>query len=1060
MMKHLFERLYKSIRLQFVVAIVLAVATVLLVTLVILARHYQFELKRDTQVELRTVSVLLQRTLSQLAQREDQHGIAEVLAELSLNPKVINSLILQDVCYHIPFMEGDALGCVDSEMPGISQKVINEAKKTGISRYVYIPDTEHYIAYIPLFQFEGHLKEDRQVLCIEYLAKNTISFFSFLNKVDFLYLLFMLFCVGAVFWAFSHRVIVIPLGRIMWAVHRLSKVGGTMKIPVTGSNELSNLARALERMAEERYSYSETAALLNNVVNKSQDSIYITDTDHVVIYINDAFTCHYGYKSFELIGRKIHKIWPDTVSEARAELIYDTLDHGETWEEEAVRKHKNGEEYISLVRIFPICDEDGNIEKFVGVHSDITATRKLEQINNRLQQVSDKFFEQSSSLHLIATLDGIVVRINKAWESVLGYSPKDVIDKKFTDYIHPDDLDATYQEMSRLERGLATLRFENRYYHSDGSCRSIRWSADASPSDGLIFAVGADVTEELLADQKLLELSSAFESSDEGMTLTDRDGNIKFVNEAFTKITGFTGEEVVGKNPRVLQSGIHDHLFYFNMWTSLEQDGSWRGEIWNRRKSGEVYPELLTISAIRNEQNVVSGYVAVFSDISKFKEIESNLNFLAHHDPLTKLPNRLLLSEHLAQSINNAKRHSKQFAVLFIDIDHFKNVNDSLGHTAGDALLKQLSERLSVILRVNDFLARLSGDEFVILLEDIDCVSSVERVLSKIMALVRCPFTIGDKELRISVSIGISLFPESGATSEDLLRNSDSALYHAKDLGRNTAHFYTENLTTEVVERFFLESELRSAIENDQLKIFYQPQVDLKTRRFIGMESLLRWFHPEKGLISPARFIPVAERCGLINDIGAWVLENVCQQAQSWHQAGYDFGRVSVNVSGPQLHDPHYVSSVKKILDYTGLPIERLELEVTESVVVLGADNVILKLAELTALGISIAIDDFGTGYSSLSYLKTLPFNKLKIDQSFVCNLHRDANDLAIVKSIISLAHSLNADVIAEGVELQEQADILMAEGCNEAQGYLYGRPVPPDQLWFVKTPAALGIDK
>lgn len=557
------------------------------------------------------------------------------------------------------------------------------------------------------------------------------------------------------------------------------------------------------------------------------------------------------------------------------------------------------------------------------------------------------------------------------------------------------------------------------------------------------IAIGRSMTE-----KQLQQSATVFQSTLEGVIITDGDVNILDVNRAFEEITGYTRDEVIGRNPRMLQSGRHDTDFYREMWSSLNETGQWRGEVWNRRKNGFVYPEWLNISCIydgKDEQPV--NYVAVFSDITSIKRSEEKLDHLAHHDPLTDLPNRLLFNARLEQSIKQAKRNRSVFAVLFLDLDRFKNINDSLGHKAGDELLQQLAERVSQEIRLSDTFARISGDEFVILLENTGNAQNTAVAVEKIMAVFNRAFPLGGHEIRITASIGISLYPANGKSAATLLRNADAAMYRAKNEGRNSYQFYTKEMTSSAFERVVIENALRMALTRNEFHLVYQPQLRLQNRKLIGVEALIRWHHPELGEISPSKFIPLAEENGLIHDIGSWVLRAACLQGRQWMKKGFNFGRIAVNVARPQFQHSDFVDKVKAILDDSQLPADKLEFEVTESFIMQNTEHAVQQLEALRRLGLSLAIDDFGTGYSSMSYLKLLPIQKLKIDQSFIRDIPFDTNDMAISEAVIALGKALDLRVIAEGVETEQQAEFLLEKGCQEAQGYLYGRPVTVEEF-------------
>ncbi|WP_394148515.1 EAL domain-containing protein [Shewanella atlantica] len=551
------------------------------------------------------------------------------------------------------------------------------------------------------------------------------------------------------------------------------------------------------------------------------------------------------------------------------------------------------------------------------------------------------------------------------------------------------------------------------------------------------------------AVQEQLELSGrVFENSVEGVMITDRTGKIIETYGAFSEITGYSREEVLGKKPSMFSSGRHDKAFYEELWSGLLHKGKWHGEIWNRRKNGAVFPQQLTVSSMLGDDGMVRYFVAVFTDISAQKKSEAELADLVYYDPLTKLPNRMTLIAQIEQEIRHAQNQGTQLATVFIDVDLFKHVNESFGHLTGDELLVELAERLTAQKGAEDTLARIGGDEFVVLLPRLAGSEELTLALSKLREAFERPFAVGESErVRLTASMGVSVYPHDGKDSYTLLRNADAAKHRAKQDGRNDYAFYTESLTLESIEHLKLQSALHIALEKDNFHLVYQPKLNFNSLKTVGFEALLRWHDPLLGDISPAVFIPVAEKIGLINEIGVWVLRAACRQGVTWLEQGKVFGRIAVNIAGQQIQRRVFVEEVKQILLETGFPAHMLELEVTESFMMSDPEAAICCLRSLGELGIELSVDDFGTGYSSLNYLKKLPIHKLKIDQSFVRDIPSDANNTAIAKAVIALGHALNLQVIAEGVETEEQADFLRENGCDEAQGYLYSRPLLPADL-------------
>lgn len=545
------------------------------------------------------------------------------------------------------------------------------------------------------------------------------------------------------------------------------------------------------------------------------------------------------------------------------------------------------------------------------------------------------------------------------------------------------------------------------------------------------------------AQEDLRLAAKVFENSIEGIIISDADANILRVNRAFTTITGYSEEEAIGRHTRVLRSDRHDNAFYQAMWASLIEFGYWQGEIWNRRKNGEVYPEWLTIVAVRNEQGETLNYLGVFADLSEKKLAEARAHHLAYYDPLTELPNRALLEERLMQAIGAAQHGGALVALLHLDLDRFKSVNDTLGYASGNRLLQAVAVRLTEQVRASDTIARFGGDEFAVLLTDVGNQKNVEQVAKKILDALAESFDLGGQEIFITPSIGIALYPADAENGDGLIRDADAAMSHAKGQGGNACLFYSSAMTGEESRRLVLETSLRRALEREEFVLHYQPQISLHSGRITGVEALLRWQHPEQGLVSPGEFIPLLEEIGLIVPVGEWVLRTACAQNQAWLNAGLPPVRVAVNLSARQFRQGGLADMVCQTLHESGMAPELLELEVTESILIQDLQATISTLHRLHAIGIQISIDDFGTGYSSLSYLKHLPISKIKIDRSFVRDICTDPDDAAIANAVISLGHSLKLRVIAEGVETLEQQEYLQAQACDEIQGYYFSRPLP-----------------
>ncbi len=547
------------------------------------------------------------------------------------------------------------------------------------------------------------------------------------------------------------------------------------------------------------------------------------------------------------------------------------------------------------------------------------------------------------------------------------------------------------------------------------------------------------------AQSSLSLAANVIRSSNEAIIITDADAKIVDVNEAFCQVTGYTRAELQGKDPKIMQSGRHDAAFWKKVWKTLAEKSHWKGEIWDRRKNGEIFPKLLSISAVADPLGRVNHYVGIFSDISKIKQTEMNLERLAHFDPLTGLANRVLFRDRLRQALLKAERTGEKVAVLFLDLDGFKHINDTLGHPVGDKLLNAVGKRLLDCVRKSDTVARLGGDEFTLVVTGFAETRNIDFLSRKIIDRLAVPFILPDRKIFVTASIGISIYPGDGHSVDLLLQNADTAMYWAKEKGKNEVTYFSREMNIEAAQRLDLETALREGLRREEFVVYYQPQVDLPTDSVCGCEALVRWNHPKQGIVAPAGFIGLAEKTGLIRPLGEWVMKKACEQVGAWQRQGLPPLQVAVNLSGHQLNSGEIVETVSRIIAETGIEEGLLDLEITESVLMGTAEESERILTDLKGVGVQLSIDDFGTGYSSLSYLKRFPVDKLKIDKSFILSLPADSDDAAIVKAIIGVGHSMGIKVMAEGVETKDQLDFLKSLGCDMVQGYYYSRPIPAD---------------
>ncbi|WP_225984441.1 putative bifunctional diguanylate cyclase/phosphodiesterase [Noviherbaspirillum aerium] len=623
--------------------------------------------------------------------------------------------------------------------------------------------------------------------------------------------------------------------------------------------------------------------------------------------------------------------------------------------------------------------------------------------------------------------------------------------------LHPDDLIPAERRIEELLAGQESgATMEVRLQHQDGRyipiLSRLMIQRDDQGRPLMVYGANMDVSEQKRNEQRLRQSAVIFETTREGIVLMDAERRILMVNQAFTEITGYSENDVIGQLPSMLRSNRHGDEFYQKIWSTVQREGHWRGEVWHRRKTGEVFPELLGVSAVTNSAGMVTNYVGVVADLSQLKASETRLEFLSQHDTLTSLPNRVLLLSHLEHGMRLAQREDGIMALLMLDLDRFKDINDSFSHDAGDELLQQVAKCLASRMRDMDTVARLGGDEFGIVLPKLAHAEDAAIVANGILGALNQPWTLADgTEVRVGISIGISIFPDHGTSTQELLQHADAALYQAKQEGRGRFRYFSQGMTQAARERIRLEARLHRAIEQNELRVYYQPVVDVAAGSILGAEALVRWQHPEEGLIPPARFIPVAESTGLIDAIGEWVLRETCRQGRQWMDAGLPPLTLAVNMSPRQFRHRDISATVAEVTAQTGFPATRLELELTESALM--EPDAAELLQRLRATGVRLAIDDFGTGYSSLAYLQRFPLDVLKIDKGFIDAIPHGPDRGAIATSIVGMGHSLGFQVLAEGVEKPEQLAFLHALGCDMYQGYLKSPPLPPEAFERLLSP-------
>ncbi len=837
------------------------------------------------------------------------------------------------------------------------------------------------------------------------------------------------------------------------AADRFAQGDMQQRISLQTNDEIKQIGNSFNKMAES-FNQLLSAHLVDNhrlqfIIEAALDAIIQIDQTGNIITWNSQAEIIFGWTKDEAIGQKIHElIIPTKYRQQHLQSFNKFLHKKET--EDLKRRfeieglHKKGQEIPIELSISSVNTARGvELTAFI---RDLTEQKKAEGMVNQLSLA----VEQSPSSIVITNIDAEIEYVNRAFLMTTGYEEAEVLGKNPRIFSAKKTPASTYKMLwETLTQGhiwkgeLINRRKNGNEYIELAIISPVR------QKNGKIthyLAIKEDISEKKQAEIELGIAAIAFESN-EAILVTDAKQKILRVNKAFTKMTGYLPEEVIGKTPEILQSSRQADTFYQMTLNTLNKQEVWQGDVWLQNKQGHDYPAWLTITARKNNQHEITHYVAMFTDITAFKAAEEEIKQLAYFDPLTQLANRRKLLEQLENSIARCTREQSELAILMLDLDRFKAVNDNFGHLAGDELLQQVAQRIQQRLRKTDLLARLGGDEFVILLEDIKASNNAARIAEEIIKCLKKPFQLSKAEgVCIGVSIGISLYPKHAKSSTLLMDYADMALYQAKDKGRGCFSYFSEELTRVTRQRLQLETDLRQAIIQNQLCLYYQPQICLATGKIIGAEALVRWQVNEK-IISPADFIPIAEESGLILELGEWVLLEVCRQGQQWLKEGLKPITLAVNTSAQQFKANVLHDLVVKILRKTEYPASQLELEITETGLMVQADHVVESLYKLRELGIQLAIDDFGTGYSSLAYLKRFPIDTLKIDKSFIENIPSDQSDREITTAINNMGHTLGFKVLAEGVETPEQLEFLKAMGCDFYQGYIKSKPLPANEF-------------
>ena len=793
------------------------------------------------------------------------------------------------------------------------------------------------------------------------------------------------------------------------------------------------------------------------VFDASSESIIITDANANIISVNAAFTRITGHTEQEVLGRNPRLLASGVHEKSFYASLWNELVTTGRWRGQMVNRRKDGTLFDAELSISISRDGHGRLQHYVGVIADITERKKNESRVLELNRDFVSFLDNTSDFVYFKDRNSRFRFASQTLANITGHAHwRELIGKHDLEVFPPETARIYHAEEQPIFRdGTPLLNQVDPYFDASGNKRwasTSKWPLfDAEGKVEGLFGISRDITTHKLNEEKLELAASVFHNSREGITITRTDGTIVDVNEAFTTITGYSRDEVLGKNPRLLSSGRHNAAHYASMWQSLINKGHWYGEIWNRRKSGEVYAEMLTITTVPDAQGKPLHYVALFSDITTAKVHEQQLEHIAHYDALTNLPNRVLLADRLKQAMLQVQGRAQRLAVVFLDLDGFKAVNDAHGHEAGDHLLAALAIRMKAALREGDTLARIGGDEFVAVLVDLLDATESMPMLNRLLAAACEPVQWNGAALQVSASLGVTLYPQDEELDADQLqRQADQAMYQAKVSGKNGYHFFDATHDRHVRDHHESMERIRYALATNEMVLHYQPKVNMRTGEVVGAEALIRWQHPDRGMLAPAVFLPLVENHALAVELDEWVMHTALQQMQTWLDGGLELP-VSINVGARLLQQHDFVQRIQTILAaHPGVDPRNVELEVLETSALLDIDRVSWSMQECRDFGVKFALDDFGTGYSSLAYVKRLPVTQLKIDQSFVRDMLVDKDDMAILRAVMGLATAFQQEVIAEGVETAEQGLALMQLGCDFAQGYFISRPLPAQAvpLW------------
>lgn len=787
-------------------------------------------------------------------------------------------------------------------------------------------------------------------------------------------------------------------------------------------------------------------ARFESLLNQSTSLMTLKDLDGRYLVVNLNFARLFGLSPLHFKGRASRDVFAAEEAKLITEHDLQVLRSLEPRQfEENITV--DGQSLRMLSSVFPLFDSEGLPSGVGSISVDITQRAAEERLRQEAVEKYRAVVEQSM-VGIYITQEEVLMYVNPKLADLVQYSADELVGRHIVEVLPPGEAQRIGAQIRRrIADNIQNMHYTTRLLRKDGEEVDVEVHSRLFDYQGrkAIIGVVMDISDRVAASAELRLAATVFDNATEGILVTDAEGRIVMVNQAFTRITGFGSDEAIGRVSRMLRTANRERNRA--LVESLERDGHWKGEMFDRHKSGDPYVAELSISAVRATHGGLTHYVGVFSDITGRKQAEDRLQFLASHDPLTRLPNRSALIEAIDNTIIESAEAVPALALMFIDLDRFKLINDSFGHQAGDEVLHEIAARLTQSAQRFGLVARLGGDEFTLLVSDFDSHEALGRMAEEVLAALARPMRVEQHEVFVSGSIGISVYPNDGIDAATLLKNADAAMYRAKEAGKNTYQFFDAEMNTQTFERLLMESGLRQALERREFELHYQPQVSCDGMALEGVEALIRWRHPQLGLVPPGRFIPLAEETGLIKPIGAWVLREACHQMIAWDKAGMRVPRLAVNLSARQFEQQTLLKEVNDVLAATGLAASRLELEITESMLMQNPQEAISLLGELKALGVKLSIDDFGTGYSSLSTLKRFPLDYLKVDRSFIEGLPDDGDSAAITEAIIAMARKLHFTVIAEGVETAAQGAFLRQAGCAILQGYFFSKPLPAGEL-------------